>query len=120
REEVPCPRSSFSQSSTDSPRPAASRAMPAPLMPPPMMTRSKTSIMPVLAHRPAGRPGGNSQTSPSTLALAPGLHDPARGPLARLGRHFTLRPRAIALEPVEHTADLAARADLGLAQGQPQ
>src|SRR5262245_17934314 len=40
RELVPCARSSFSQSTTERPLPAASRAMPAPLMPPPMIRRS--------------------------------------------------------------------------------
>src|SRR3954466_10448739 len=39
-EEVALARSSFSASSTLRPRPAASRAMPAPLMPPPMTRRS--------------------------------------------------------------------------------
>src|SRR5262245_14644250 len=43
RELVPCARSSFSHSMTDKPRPAASRAMPAPLMPPPMTRRSTGS-----------------------------------------------------------------------------
>src|ERR1700730_16488979 len=42
-EEVCAPRSSFSHSATDRPRPAASRAMPAPLMPPPTISRSKLS-----------------------------------------------------------------------------
>src|SRR4051812_11736861 len=37
-------RSSFSTTITDSPRPAASRAMPMPLMPPPMTSRSTVCI----------------------------------------------------------------------------
>src|SRR5690606_27200627 len=40
REDVPSARSSFSQRTTDKPRPAASRANPAPLIPPPIMSRS--------------------------------------------------------------------------------
>ena len=40
-EEVPLARSFCSQRKTEKPRPAASRAMPQPLMPPPMMARSK-------------------------------------------------------------------------------
>ena len=39
-DEVAAARSSFSTSNTDNPRPAASRAMPAPLMPPPIIRRS--------------------------------------------------------------------------------
>src|ERR1700677_3450604 len=39
--EVPEPRSFCSQRQTFQPRPAASRAMPDPLMPPPIMARSK-------------------------------------------------------------------------------
>ena len=39
-DEVPCARSPISASVTVRPRPAASRAMPQPLMPPPMMKRS--------------------------------------------------------------------------------
>src|SRR5262245_34236919 len=46
-EEVPLARSAFSASSTDSPRPAASRAMPHPWIPPPMMAMS---YIPRLAH----------------------------------------------------------------------
>jgi hypothetical protein len=46
-EEVPLARSLFSASSTDSPRPAASRAMPHPWIPPPMMAMS---YIPLLAH----------------------------------------------------------------------
>src|SRR5262245_57851008 len=42
-EEVAPPRSPCSTSTTFRPRPAASRAMPAPLMPPPTTARSKTS-----------------------------------------------------------------------------
>ena len=38
--EVCCARSSFSQRNTDRPRPAASAAMPTPLMPPPITARS--------------------------------------------------------------------------------
>ena len=40
RDDVPSARSSFSHRITDRPRPAASRATPAPLMPPPMTSRS--------------------------------------------------------------------------------
>ena len=40
RLEVPAPKSPRSTSATRSPRSAASRAMPAPLMPPPMTSRS--------------------------------------------------------------------------------
>src|SRR6185503_11097451 len=43
-EEVPEARSCCSTSRTESPRPAASRAMPVPLMPPPTMARSKSAI----------------------------------------------------------------------------
>src|ERR1043166_9805102 len=43
-EEVPEARSFCSISSTRMPRPAASRAMPTPLMPPPMMARSKSAM----------------------------------------------------------------------------
>src|SRR5215475_1642297 len=43
-EEVPEARSFCSISSTRMPRPAASRAMPTPLMPPPIMARSKSAM----------------------------------------------------------------------------
>src|SRR3990167_948975 len=42
-DEVPAPKSSFSTSATLRPRRAASRAMPAPVMPPPTTTRSNVS-----------------------------------------------------------------------------
>src|SRR5689334_7974603 len=57
-------RSSFSQSSTLSPRPAASRAMPQPLMPPPMMTRSyKLEGMPSVRKPYSRRSRGVTKTS---------------------------------------------------------
>src|ERR1700720_3807281 len=43
-EEVPEARSFCSIRSTRMPRPAASRAMPTPLMPPPMMARAKSAM----------------------------------------------------------------------------
>src|SRR5262245_42585857 len=46
REDVPLPRSPISHRKVDQPRPAASRATPQPLMPPPMMARSKMSDTP--------------------------------------------------------------------------
>src|SRR5882672_10380394 len=46
-------RSPCSTSVTASPRPAASRAMPAPLMPPPMMRRSITAPPPRALRKPA-------------------------------------------------------------------
>src|SRR6185503_16307162 len=45
-------RSSCSTSITRSPCPAASRAMPAPLMPPPMTSRSKAMLLCVVIKRP--------------------------------------------------------------------
>src|SRR5690242_18425058 len=50
-DEVPDARSFCSTSRTLSPRPAASRAMPTPLIPPPMIARSK-SAMPLIPSRP--------------------------------------------------------------------
>ena len=44
-DEVCCARSCCSHSATDRPRPAASRAMPAPLMPPPTTKRSYSSVI---------------------------------------------------------------------------
>jgi hypothetical protein len=41
-DDVPLARSFISQRKTELPRPAASRAMPHPLMPPPTIARSKT------------------------------------------------------------------------------
>ncbi|HTO63252.1 MAG TPA: hypothetical protein VMM15_18570 [Bradyrhizobium sp.] len=41
QDDVPLAKSFISQRKTELPRPAASRAMPQPLMPPPMMARSK-------------------------------------------------------------------------------
>ena len=41
QDDVPAARSSFSHRSTDQPRPAASRAIPQPLIPPPIMAMSK-------------------------------------------------------------------------------
>ena len=57
RELVPCARSPFSHKITDRPRPAASRAMPQPLMPPPMMRRSTVprSVMTISSDGPAAR-----------------------------------------------------------------
>ena len=43
-DEVACARSPCSTSTTFSPRPAASRAMPQPLIPPPITARSKTPL----------------------------------------------------------------------------
>ena len=40
---MPAAKSSFSTSATDSPRAAASRAMPAPVMPPPITSTSNPS-----------------------------------------------------------------------------
>ncbi len=48
---MPEARSFCSTSRTLSPRPAASRAMPTPLMPPPMMARSKSAMLPLLIRR---------------------------------------------------------------------
>jgi hypothetical protein len=42
QDDVPLAKSFISQRKTELPRPAASRAMPQPLIPPPMMARSKT------------------------------------------------------------------------------
>src|SRR4029077_6354936 len=47
-EEVALARSARATSSTLSPRPAASRAMPTPLMPPPTTRRSKVSLTTVM------------------------------------------------------------------------
>src|SRR4051794_14568852 len=44
-DEVPEARSFCSTSTTRKPRPAASRAIPAPLMPPPTMARSKSAML---------------------------------------------------------------------------
>src|SRR5437773_12439779 len=44
-EEVPAAKSSFSKRATLSPRSAASRAMPAPIMPPPMIATSKSCLL---------------------------------------------------------------------------
>src|SRR3954463_3453427 len=54
-EEVAAPRSPFSTRTTDRPRPAASRAIPAPLMPPPMTRRSQFAAG-MAAHYSAPRP----------------------------------------------------------------
>src|SRR3954465_7906593 len=54
-DEVAAPRSPFSTRTTDRPRPAASRAMPAPLMPPPMTRRSQFAAG-MAAHYSAPRP----------------------------------------------------------------
>src|SRR4030088_2055474 len=72
-EEVPEARSFCSTSRTLRPRPAASRAMPAPLMPPPMMARSKSAMLLLLIRR-CGAAWGRSRVGlkPGT-AHRPGL-----------------------------------------------
>src|SRR4051795_9774737 len=72
-EEVALARSSFSTSSTLRPRPAASRAMPAPLMPPPMTRRSYAAWSMASGGARLG-PGGEEmlrELDESGAALAP-------------------------------------------------
>ena len=57
-DDVPLARSRASSSSTFAPRPAASRAMPAPLTPPPITARSKTALTPAGPVRGAGGTAG--------------------------------------------------------------
>src|SRR3546814_5733535 len=79
-EEVPLARSLFSQSNTERPRPAASRAMPAPLMPPPTTTMSSTWAM---RDRPASPVQPLFRGSTSAFRV-----DPARRPAFLLsGQH---------------------------------
>src|SRR5579872_2547494 len=68
-DDVPDARSFCSTSSTRRPRPAASRAIPVPLMPPPMIARSKSAISadsPVLPHN--GRPAQRTQEPRDLIA----------------------------------------------------
>jgi len=44
-DDVPLARSFCSQRKTDKPRPAASRAIPVPLIPPPIIARSKIEVL---------------------------------------------------------------------------
>src|SRR5688572_11241137 len=87
-------RSSCSTRKTRSPRPAASRAMPAPLIPPPMIRRSKAAFLrgfiymfARLARKRAERASGYSrdwpERGPSALAVAP--ERPPHEPEGRLG-----------------------------------
>src|SRR5262245_30070718 len=81
-EEVPDARSFCSTSSTRSPRPAASRAIPAPLIPPPMMARSK-SVMPFdspLRQHGAREPSGSSWNM-DVCPLFPPLPSPGKAAL---------------------------------------
>src|SRR6187200_1783146 len=63
-------RSSCSTSSTRSPRPAASRAMPAPLMPPPMISRSYAACLFATAspEPPPRQPEGRLRVGNDTVA----------------------------------------------------
>src|SRR5215472_985586 len=84
-DEVPQARSPCSTSSTLSPRPAASRAIPAPLIPPPTMARSKsvTALSLVV-----------SKTGPRTRRL----------PLPEGGREFAEIAATLAILPPRHNA----------------
>jgi hypothetical protein len=52
QDDVPLAKSFISQRKTELPRPTASRAMPQPLMPPPIMARSYTLSTETLPRRP--------------------------------------------------------------------
>src|SRR5689334_16188163 len=65
-EDVPEARSFCSISSTRMPRPAASRAMPTPLMPPPIMARSKSAMARI---RAPNNGAGNGRGSRRRLAF---------------------------------------------------
>ena len=81
-EEVCAARSSFSQSRTSRPRPAASRAMHAPLMPPPMTGRSTAfgpdSLALIRTRRSRGRPArerpGRRAAPPAGAPQLPDRH----------------------------------------------
>ena len=84
-------RSSRSTSSTDSPRPAASRAMPAPLMPPPITSRSWITSMRGAGARRAPRPRPRPGSTPrwcrrGTRRSAAPRTAPVRGAACRCRR----------------------------------
>src|SRR6266851_6736545 len=96
-DDVPLARSSRSTSTTLRPRPAASRAMPTPLMPPPMMKRSTSSFCNGAVESsangtPEGKDDGNRRSA-SDVTLSQGRR-PLTSALGRVDQAPRLRVSA--------------------------
>src|SRR5687767_5837106 len=115
RELVPNARSFISTSATDSPRRAASRAMPAPLIPPPTIRRSTGA--PCDRERSAEEPSAEEPSAEEPSPEEPSfVHIASRvvGIARRSGSPLELRPQAAAQD---RGALVAARHD---ARGGPR